>query len=131
MIIELDFESEVPIYEQLKTELIVGIASGKLALGERLPSVRQMASDIGINLHTVNKAYKQLQDEGYLLIHRQKGVVVNPVGPPEMTEKDIKQLESLLRPIIADMICRQKNQADLKAITENIFNDLQGGQKDE
>src|SRR5690625_6547452 len=75
MLIQLDFESEVPIYEQLKNEIIIGIAKKQLLPGERLPSVRTLASDIGINLHTVNKAYQQLKQEGYLLIHRQRGVV--------------------------------------------------------
>ena len=61
MYIQLDFESEIPIYEQLKDEIIMGIAKKQLLPGERLPSVRALASDIGINLHTVNKAYQQLK----------------------------------------------------------------------
>src|SRR5690625_1715639 len=65
MFIQLDFESDLPIYEQLKNEIIIGIAKKQLLPGERLPSVRALASDIGINLHTVNKAYQQLKQEGY------------------------------------------------------------------
>ena len=83
MYIELDFESETPIYEQLKNQIIIGIAKKQFQPGERLPSVRALASDIGINLHTVNKAYQQLKQDGFLLIHRQRGVVINPEGPPQ------------------------------------------------
>src|SRR5690625_6662480 len=67
MYIQLDFESDIPIYEQLKNEIIIGIAKKQLLPGERLPSVRVLAGDIGINLHTVNKAYNQLKNEGFLL----------------------------------------------------------------
>src|SRR5699024_549862 len=82
MLVNLDFESDVPIYEQLKNEIIIGIAKKQLIPGERLLSVRALASDIGINFHTVNKAYQQLKQDGFLQIHRQRGVVIHPDGPP-------------------------------------------------
>lgn len=124
MFIELDFQSDIPIYEQLKTEIIVGIASGQLTPGERLPSVRQMASDIGINLHTVNKAYTQLKEEGYLLIHRQRGVVVNPEGPEAMTKERQAQLRQILRPLIADSLCRQMTEKELTTFIQSIYDEL-------
>lgn len=77
MLIEINFESDIPIYTQLRNEILRGIASGKLAEGEILPSVRQLASDIGINMHTVNKAYNILKQEGFLTIDRRKGAVIN------------------------------------------------------
>ncbi len=67
LLIKMDFQSDVPIYQQLKNEIIIGIASGQLLQGESLPSVRQFASDIGVNLHTINKAYNQLKAEGMSL----------------------------------------------------------------
>lgn len=124
MLITLDFESDVPIYEQLKTDIIVGIASGKLQTGERLPSVRNMASDIGINLHTVNKAYGQLKEEGYLLIHRQRGVIVNPDGPEIMTSQRKDHLKQTLRPLIADSICRKMSEDDLNTLIQSIYTEL-------
>ncbi len=57
MFIKIDFESEIPIYIQIKDQIIEGIASGYLDEGESLPSVRQFAKDIGVNMHTVKKAY--------------------------------------------------------------------------
>ena len=125
MLITLDFESEIPIYEQLKTEIIVGIASNQIKHGVRLPSVRNLASDIGINLHTVSKAYNQLKDEGYLLIHRQRGVVVNPDGPEKMNEEQQLQLKNRLKPIIADSICRSMSEAQFIACIQAIYTELE------
>jgi len=78
MIIELDMTKDMPIYEQLKQQIVAGIALGKLQPGEAMPSVRQLGADLSINLHTVAKAYGQLREEGYLTIHRSRGVIVNP-----------------------------------------------------
>ncbi len=78
MIIALDMTRDVPIYEQLKQQIVAGIARGELQPGEPLPSVRQLAADLSINLHTVAKAYNQLKDEGFLTVHRSRGVIVNP-----------------------------------------------------
>ena len=76
MLLRIDFESETPIYEQLRRQIIIGLASGELKKGEKLPSVRQLAGDIGINLHTVNKTYNILKNEGYLTIDRRKGAMI-------------------------------------------------------
>ncbi len=82
MLLTLDLQSDVPIYQQIRQQVIHGIASGRLAPGESLPSVRQLAADIGVNLHTVNKAYQMLRDDGVLVIHRQRGVVVSEKPKP-------------------------------------------------
>ena len=85
MLLTLDFQSDMPIYQQIRQQVMLGVASGKLTRGESLPSVRQLATDIGVNLHTVNKAYQLLRDDGVLIIHRQRGVVVadNPQPPDD------------------------------------------------
>lgn len=131
MYIQLDFESEVPIYEQLKNEIIIGIAKKELRPGERLPSVRALASDIGINLHTVNKAYQQLKQEGFLLIHRQRGVVIHPDGPPKADDHYQKILLQTLRPMIAESICRDINKEQFLTTIKSIYDELQGGAEDE
>ena len=65
MIIRLDMASEVPIYVQLRNAVVVGIGKGELQPGEGLPTVRQMAEDLGVNTMTVNKAYGILKNEGF------------------------------------------------------------------
>ena len=66
MILEVDFNSEEALYIQLRNQIIVGIATNRLKEGESLPSVRQLAESIGINMHTVNKAYTVLKQEGFV-----------------------------------------------------------------
>ena len=77
MIIELHPYGDKPIYEQLILEIKRGIVTGELQPGEAVPSVRTLASDIGINMHTVNKVYKHLQLEKVLL-KQKSGFIVNP-----------------------------------------------------
>ncbi|WP_160677379.1 GntR family transcriptional regulator [Clostridium sp. C8-1-8] len=104
MLIKIDFQSEVPIYLQLKNQIIHGIASGELQPEESLPSVRQMAEDIGINLHTVNKGYNLLKDEGFVTIDRRKGAIVNSI-PIRQNDKAADSLKEELKNIIAQAYC--------------------------
>ena len=66
MIIELDMSSSTPIYVQLRNQIVKGIGKGELKTGEKLPTVRQLASDAGVNTMTVNKAYQILKNEGFI-----------------------------------------------------------------
>ena len=79
MLIRLDMASDIPIYVQLRNQIVMGIGTGALKGGERLPTVRQMAADAGVNTMTVNKTYQLLKAEGFIEIDRRKGAVVNPV----------------------------------------------------
>lgn len=76
MIIEIDFNSSEALYIQLRNQIILGIANSKISEGESLPSVRDLAENIGINMHTVNKAYALLKQEGYLKLDRRNGAVI-------------------------------------------------------
>jgi len=77
MIVNLDLDSQIPIYEQLKNQIIQGILTGALSNQEQLLSVRQLSADLGINMHTVNKVYKILENEGFLSINKKKGAFVH------------------------------------------------------
>ena len=74
--IQIDFNSDEAIYIQLRNQIILGIATSRIQEGDTLPSVRQLADNIGINMHTVNKAYSVLRQEGLLSIDRRKGAVI-------------------------------------------------------
>ena len=76
MYIEIDFESSEAIYEQLCNQIILGIAKNVIREGESLPSVRAMAEQVGVNMHTVNKAYNVLKEDGFLSVDRRRGAVV-------------------------------------------------------
>ena len=121
MFINLNLESSEPIYIQLQQQIIEGIAKKQLQPGDALPSVRSLAADIGINLHTVNKAYQQLKQDGFILIHRQKGVVVHPDGVPQADEEYRQELKAKLRPLIADSICRGLSEVEFSQLSNELF----------
>jgi len=111
MLIEIDTGSTVPIYEQLRNQIVLGIASKQLAPGEPLPSVRRLAADLGINFHTVNKAYTMLCEEGYIVVDKRKGAFVSQ--PTQSAEDFQCSLSQKLRLFVAEAICH--------GITENEF----------
>ncbi|MFS0725912.1 GntR family transcriptional regulator [Paenibacillus sp. 1P07SE] len=123
MMIRINLESDVPLYTQLTNQIIEGIASGALAPGEPLPSVRSLSSDLGINMHTVNKAYAALKQDGYVEIHRQKGVVVQK-DLPEADDAYFRALEEKLRPLISESICRKVSEDELLHLCRSIFRQI-------
>jgi len=122
MFIQIEFESEKPIYIQLKEQIIRGIANGGLKEGESLPSVRQLASDIGINLHTVNKAYSLLKADEFISMDRRKGAIVNPIQK-KATDEYIEKLKEELRNNIATAICKGINKEEYLKISNEIFSE--------
>src|SRR6478672_10833933 len=106
MFIELDLQSEVPIYTQLVEQIIEGMANGQLKPGDPLPSVRSLAADLGINLHTVNKAYQVLKQDGFLQVHRKQGVVVQTGDMPDVTTEFEEKLARQLKALAAEAAVR-------------------------
>lgn len=92
MIIAIDDALPEPLYKQIHDQIIGGIATGELEPGTSLPSVRALASDLGINLHTVNKAYAILRDEGYVQMRGRAGAVISE---PDDTSRADKNREAL------------------------------------
>ena len=126
MLLKIDFESETPIYEQLRRQIIIGIATGELNLGEELPSVRQLGGDIGINLHTVNKTYNILKNEGYLIIDRRKGAMVKD-SLPEANEEYMNMLSDELNYLIADSKNRGIKKDEFLKLCSDFYYDLTSG----
>lgn len=120
MIIKIDFQSEVPIYVQLKRQIIMGIAKGELSQLESLPSVRQMAEDIGINMHTVNKTYNELKAEGFISVDRRKGAVINSTNNL-FTDEYYEQLKEELEFIIGEAYCRGITEEEFIKLATTTF----------
>ncbi|WP_296113813.1 GntR family transcriptional regulator [uncultured Anaerococcus sp.] len=100
MFLEIDFKSDFPIYEQIRRGIIIGLAKGEVKKGDKLPSVREMAENIGINLHTVNKAYKLLEADGVLTMDRRYGsLITEDINPMEAYDEG--KIESELDLLIA------------------------------
>ena len=76
MLLKLDFSSDVPIYQQIRDQVVVAIASGQLAPGDKLPTIRTLAEEAGINMMTASKAYQLLKTEGYITTGRRDGATV-------------------------------------------------------
>lgn len=76
MVIRIDEYSDVPIYMQIRNQIVMGISSGELKAGEQLPTVRALALEIGINTMTVSKTYQMLKNEGYIMTDRKNGARV-------------------------------------------------------
>lgn len=86
MFMEVDAAAKEPLYQQIRNQVVAGIATGELTPGTQLPSVRALAADLGINLHTVNKAYAVLRDEGFIHMRGRAGAVV--AHPEDDARKD-------------------------------------------
>lgn len=116
--IEIDFNSEEAIYMQLRNQIIWAIATDGLHEGEVLPSVRQLADRIGINMHTVNKAYTVLKQEGILTIDRRRGAVVR-IDADKLYAKE--ELRSDLKYVLAKAFCKNISKEEVHEMVDEIY----------
>ncbi len=103
MILNVDLASEVPLYQQLRDQIVEAIADGVLADGSPLPATRTLAADFGINFHTVNKAYDLLRQQGLIRLNRGTGAVVAtaPVAESPYREEWTAKARTLLAEAVA------------------------------
>ena len=125
MVIEIDFNGEEALYMQLHNQIILGIARSQFKQGDALPSVRQLAEDIGINMHTVNKAYTVLKQEGFVKVDRRRGAVI-AVDIDKL--RALQEMEKELRVILAKGSCKNISREEVHEIIDEIFEDY-GGMK--
>ena len=122
MIIEVDFNSDEAIYIQLCNQIIMGIAISVIHEGDSLPSVRRLADTIGVNMHTVNKAYSVLKREGYISLDKRRGAVIS---------LDIDKLEELqvmkrqLQIVLARGCCKNISRQEVHELVDEIFDDYE------
>ncbi len=121
-LIEIDFNSDEAIYIQLRNQIILGIATSQLQEGDALPSVRQMADTIGINMHTVNKAYSVLRQEGLLCIDRRRGAVVR-INSDKLYA--LEELQEELRVILAKAVCKNISKEEVHQMVEQIYSEYE------
>lgn len=120
IVVRVDFNSDEALYMQLRNQIILGIATSQIQEGDSLPSIRQMADDIGINMHTVNKAYSILKQEGYIKLDRRHGAVI---------ALDVDRLEALntmekqLRVVIAQAMCKGITKDEIHSMIDAIISD--------
>lgn len=120
MFLVLEFDSEVPIYLQIRNKIVEGIANGELTDGERLPSVREMASGAEVNLHTVNKAYNLLKDEGFVTVDRRKGVLIN-VKEAKEDEIFMEKYKEKIREIVLEGRAKALNKEEILGLVKDVL----------
>ena len=118
MLLRLDFSSQVPIYRQIRDQIVVGIASGELSPGEKLPAIRALAEQSGVNMMTVSKAYSLLKQEGFIKLDRRKGAVIS---------LDVHKLEALveleqdLRIVLARGRCHNITKEEVHQLIDDSY----------
>lgn len=118
IIINIDFNSDEALYMQLCNQIIMGIALEEFEQGDPLPSVRQLADNIGINMHTVNKAYTILRREGYIKLDRRKGAFVCVEADKAQT---LQELKEQLHEIIIRAICKNVSRKEVHKLVDEIY----------
>lgn len=114
--IHLDLADKRPLYEQIKEKFKELIVTGAIKEQEKIPSVRELASMLAINPNTIQRAYKELEEEGYIYSQRAKGSFVAPA----LENNDAEYLNSLyksLKDTARELMFRGET---LKAITDEL-----------
>jgi len=121
MILSVDLAGDVPIYQQLRDQIVEAIAEGVLAAGSTLPATRALAADFGINFHTVNKAYDLLRRQGLIRLNRKTGAVVTPtVADPPFPAEWTARARTLLAEAVARGLPADEVLKTCQAILESF-----------
>ena len=117
--IEIDFNSQEAIYVQLRNQIVMLIAQNRLQDGDSLPSVRNLATKLGVNMHTVNKAYAMLRQEGYLKLDRRSGAVISV----EIMDKknEMMKINDYMQMIVAQAICKEISKDEMLKIVDEMY----------
>lgn len=119
----IDFNSDEALYIQLCNQIIYGIATNQLSEGDSLPSVRTLADAININMHTVNKAYGILREEGFVKLDRRRGAIISVDSDKAALLCTMKER---LISTIARGICNGVTRTEAHALIDDIYDDLIG-----
>ena len=122
MLIEIDFSSDEAIYQQLCNQIILGIATEQYTEGMVLPSVRALADEIGINMHTVNKAYTVLKQEGYVKVDRRRGAVISVDSDKQ---RAMLAVRSRMQEAVAEALCRGLTREDMHELLDGIYDEYE------
>lgn len=124
LLIEVDFNSDEALYVQLQNQIIVGIAMNAIREGDTLPSVRRLAETIGINMHTVNKAYSILKQEGFIQLDKRRGAVI---ALDANKARALLEMEEQLKILLAKGCCKNISREEVHALVDEIFDEYRKG----
>ncbi len=118
MILSIDFNSDEAFYIQLRNQIIIGIATGRIREGDSLPSVRQLADNISINMHTVNKAYSVLKQEGFVKLDRRKGAIISLDVDKQ---RGLEEMKEEIAVAMAKGICKGIRREEVHRLVDEIY----------
>lgn len=119
MVIAINEYSDIPIYIQIRNQIVLGISDGRLSPGEQLPTVRGLAEEMGVNSMTVNKAYQMLKQEGYIYTDRRNGARVRE--RLEFSGELPTESKETLQRVISEAKVRGITKAEFFKICEEFF----------
>ena len=123
MLFFVDFNSEEALYIQLRNQVIMAIATETVREGDVLPSVRQLADNIGINMHTVNKAYAVLKQEGFIKLDRRRGAII---APDIDKLRALTEMEGEMKVLLAKGICKNISREEVHELVDKIYHEYLG-----
>jgi len=122
VIIRIEAESHIPIYTQLTNQIIEGIARGEINPGDSLPSVRAFAADLGVNMHTVNKSYHELEKKGIIKIVPKSGAIISPTE--KLTDEKKQEILTELKPVIAEALVIGMSKKQIQDLVSTILDEM-------
>jgi len=123
MYIQINPDLEMPIYEQLSMQIMIGVIRKDLQDGDVLPSVRSLAADLGVNMHTVNKSYHELEKKGLIHIIPKSGAVIRTANR-KLSEEEKNRTSDSLKPTIVEALVLGMNEEDILSIAKSIIQNL-------
>ena len=122
--VQLNYRDAKPIYEQIKDGLRKLVVSGALSVGDKLPSVRELASQLAINPNTIQRAYRELENEGYIYTLVGKGTFVAECGNIDNTrEKELLQeFDELVTELLYLKVPKDKLKERIDTVAEGSEN---------
>lgn len=126
MLLTVDFSSETPIYMQIRNGVVAGIATGDLQDGDPLPSVRSLGAELGVNLHTVNKAYRLLRNEGFIRLLPSRGAQVQAGEAAKNAALFLETAGASLRNLVSEAMTRHVDRCVIHAMIDTLYDELEG-----
>lgn len=120
----IDPKIDVPIYVQLRTQIMEAIVRGDLSVGDALPSVRELASDLGVNMHTVNKSYHELESMQVIEIVPKKGAVVIVNRNKKILKHRLEALSREFRPVVVEALAHGMKEEELHELITNVMKEI-------
>ncbi len=124
MICHIDAGNGIPIYEQIERQVKFAVANGSLLVGERVPSVRELATQTAVNVNTVARAYRELQQQGVLHPIRGTGLSVSSDAPAICQRGRLQMIRERLRSVLQEALQNQITADEIRKLVDEEWSKL-------